>query len=456
MVGDLVLLQKNPHLNLDEDFFKHYLELLQRIRHGQGEMYRSQTKFRSYYEQQVAALNTYKVFAVSPNATQKGQFIKSMDATLAAKYSNAFTRNEIVVLCCLLSYPGLTYTNIDQKTSVAQKSSMMRGMSFVPPEIEAFFHTRLRLLGVIDEVCHPEYMQPLSAVVLNSTYCYRQLVTWGYAEHLLSSGNVVFTLQDFPDFLNVNGMYVRVQDGSRDLYAKVMSKAAAVSLGISPDLLVIDRNDYARVIAIDGLNAKILSFLSVGMGEDEDPIFVAAFKLKEPLSPSSCVLQQPRMFSHLDAAGTAVYQDIDRSFCPSISVVQMLSNGNVSLEYGPNLISRCVPVPQNFQAVPLTEQAAHCDGNYCCAKGQWTQFKPSGKDQQPGHGMYRASNHVPAKRNSDMCEPIFLNGRPSQNSMSFMFNVNGETTLTFPPDPSQRRTANVVDDVPFGGFSAFG
>ena len=87
-------------------------------------MYRSATKFRSYYEQQVAALNTYKVFAVSPNATQKGQFIKSMDATLAAKYSNAFTRNEIVVLCCLLSYPGLTYTNIDQKTSVAQKSSI--------------------------------------------------------------------------------------------------------------------------------------------------------------------------------------------------------------------------------------------------------------------------------------------------------------------------------------------
>ena len=99
----------------------------------------------------------YKVFAVSPNATQKGQFIESMDATLAAKYSNAFTRNEIVVLCCLLSYPRLTYTNIDQKTSVAQKSSMMRGMSFVSPEIEAFFHTRLRLLGVIDEVCHPEY-----------------------------------------------------------------------------------------------------------------------------------------------------------------------------------------------------------------------------------------------------------------------------------------------------------
>ena len=272
----------------------------------------------------------------------------------------------------------------------------------------------------------------------------------------------MFTLQDFPDFLNVNGMYVRVQDGSRDLYAKVMSKAAAVSLGISPDLLVIDRHDYARVIAIDGRTAKVLSFLSVGMGEDEDPIFVAAFKLKEPLSTSSCVslsscvLQQPRMFSHLDAAGKAVYQDIDRSFCPSISVVQMLSNGNVSLEYGPNLISRCVPVPQNFQDVPLTEQAAHCDGNYCCAKGQWTQFKPSGKDQQPGHGMYRASNHVPAKRNSEMCEPIFLNGRPSQNSMSFLFNVNGETTLTFPPDPSQRRTANVVDDVPFGGFSAFG
>jgi hypothetical protein len=58
----------------------------------------------------------------------------------------------------------------------------MRGMSFVSPEIDAFFHARLRFLGVIDEVCHPSYMQPLSAVVLNSTHCYHQLVTWGYAE----------------------------------------------------------------------------------------------------------------------------------------------------------------------------------------------------------------------------------------------------------------------------------
>jgi hypothetical protein len=61
-------------------------------------------------------------------------------------------------------------------------------------------------------------------------------------------------------------MYVRVQYGSRDLYAKVMSKAAAVSLGISPDLLVIDRHDYARVIAIDGRTAKVLSLFKRGHG----------------------------------------------------------------------------------------------------------------------------------------------------------------------------------------------
>ena len=85
LAGDLFLLQKKPDLNFDEDFFQHYLELLQRIRHGQGEMYRSATKFRSYYEQQVAELNKYEVFSVSPNATETERFKKNMDATLAAK-----------------------------------------------------------------------------------------------------------------------------------------------------------------------------------------------------------------------------------------------------------------------------------------------------------------------------------------------------------------------------------
>ena len=243
-------------------------------------MYRSATKFRSYYEQQVEALNRYKVFEVSPNATQKEQFIQSMDAALAANFSNAFTRNEIVVLCCLLAYPGLTYTNIDQKTSIAHKSSMMRGMSFVSPEVEAFFHTRLRSLGVIDEVYHPRYMQPLSAVVLNSTYCHHQLVTWGYGENFLSAAGVIFTLQGFPDFLSVDGLHVRVDAGPIALYTKVMSHAAAVSLGIPADRLVIDRHDVARVIVIKGRAAKVHSFLSVGMGEDEDPIFCCGIQLE--------------------------------------------------------------------------------------------------------------------------------------------------------------------------------
>ena len=70
------------------------------------------------------------------------------------------------------------------------------------------------------------------------------------------------------------------------------------------------------------------------------------------------------------------------------------------------------------------------------------------------------STHVPLRSDSDMenaglIEPVFLRGRPHQNSMSFLMNVNGKTTLTFPSEGATRHNPNHVDDVPFGGLSAF-
>jgi hypothetical protein len=463
LADDLALLQSKPDLNRDDQFFNWYLVLLERLRHGQGVMYNAATKFRLYYERQVRALNGYTVFEVNFNDTRKREFIGSMDTTLAAKYADAFTRNELVVLCCLLADPGLTFTNIDQKTSVAKKSNMIRGMSYVSPVIEAFFHARLRKLGVINDCDHPTYMQPLSTVVLSSTYCYHQVVTWGYGDEFVSKADVVLTLQGFPEFLSLNGVYVRVEDDSRVLYAKVMSMATAASLGITADRLVIDRLNYALVIVIDQCVAKAYSFLSVGMGEDDDPICVAAFKLNQPLAHSGCCrLTGPfQMFSHLDETGKAVLQDRAegvRCASPSISVEKKKSNDKVSLGYGSNLIARRVPYPHNFQAVALGEQAGHCDGNYCCAPGQWAPVPVLPKGGAKQGGWYRVSEHDPAKVNADMSEPVYLDGRPHQNSMSFLFNVNGNTTLTFPIEDAaaSRLEANDVDPVPFGGFSAFG
>ena len=463
LADDLALLQRNPALNSDDRFFNLYLILLRRLRHGQGVMYDAATKFRLYYERQVSALNGYTVFEVKMNDTRKREFIGSMDTTLAANYADAFTRNELVVLCCLLADPGLTFTNIDQKTSVAKKSNMIRGMSFVSPVVEAFFHARLRMLGVINDSDHPTYMQPLSTVVLSSTYCYHQIVTWGYGDEFVSKADVVLALQGFPDFLSLNGVYVRVEDNSRVLYAKVMSMAAAASLGILADRLVIDRYNYALVIVIDQCVAKVYSFISVGMGEDDDPICVAAFTLNQPLAhPECCCLTGPfQMFSHLDEGGKVVLQKRALGVgcaSPSISVSSYKSKAEVSLGYGSNIIARCAPYHHNFQAVALDEQAGHCDGNYCCVPGQWAQVPVSTKSRAKSKRRYGVSEHVPAKVNADMSEPVYLDGLPHQNSMSFLFNVNGNTTLTFPIEDADasRREANAADPVPFGGFTAFG
>ena len=57
--------------------------------------------------------------------------------------------------------------------------------------------------------------------------------------------------------------------------------------------------------------------------------------------------------------------------------------------------------------------------------------------------------------NPELIEPLLLQGTPSMNSMSFLMNFNDATTITFPPESSCARQEKIVDDVPFGGFSAF-
>jgi hypothetical protein len=471
---DLNLLQTKPNLHTDEQFFAHYLQLLQRLRRGQGIMYGAAQKFKEYHVQQVSALTAYEQrCAVKFNSAKKAAFIKSMNTALKANYSDAFSRNELVVISCLLAYPGLTYTNIDQKTRVAEKSSMIRGMSFVPESVEQFFQKRLRMLQVIDDVNHPRHMEPFSTVVLNSTYCYRQIAAWGYGTEFTTweEDQCPVTLQGFPDFLSVNGVYVRVRnDGCDDkesmLYAQVMSTKSARLLGIS-ESLVKPHNDFARVLDVKRgepiSSAKVLCFLSKGLFQPADPICVASFSMdNESLVDDSGYVSvlTPQMFSHIGQDGQAIYQDIldwsPRAKCHSDECVEP----NVSLEYGPDLVPQCVPYETTFRAAPLTEQAAHCDGNFYHAKGQWVEVNVHGQTGAPGHGLYRVSSHNPLQRRKDMetpnlIEPLLLRGLPHTNSLSFLFNVNGNTTLTFPPKSGSRGDSNNVDAVPFGGLSAF-
>ena len=125
-----------------------------------------------------------------------------MDSNLRASYTNAFTKNELVVISCLLAYPGLTFCNIRQKTSKTLSDGAVRGMAFVPVQLEDFFQRRLRILGILDDVYHPKYMAGLSTVVLSSTYCYHQLGSWGYLTSWQSVSSLVLQLQNFPSFLS--------------------------------------------------------------------------------------------------------------------------------------------------------------------------------------------------------------------------------------------------------------
>ena len=45
--------------------------------------------------------------------------------------------------------------------------------------------------------------------------------------------------------------------------------------------------------------------------------------------------------------------------------------------------------------------------------------------------------------------------QPPKANLTFLMNFNEATTITFPPESSCARQENIVDDVPFGGFSAF-
>ena len=455
------MLQTNQQMQRDEGFFSFYLEQLKRLRVGQGVMYNASTKFQEYYDRQAEALKSYPVREITFNACKKMDFIKSMNETFRAKFAEAFTRNEIVVICGLLAFPGLTYTNIDQKTRLSQKSGMYRGMSFVHEELERFFHKRLRLLQVIDDINHPKYMEPLSSVVLNSTYCYQQLVTWGYGDSFISVSDRVWSLQNFPKFLGVNGVYVRVQSATKVVLAQVMSRKTLDALNISFDKYVVPL-DLARVIVFEEFSSKseqvdaqIYCFLSLGTGQVDDPICVANFKCN--FNKKKTALFEPKMFSHLNDSGIAIYQDIPDS-CPTMHCIGTSSIAGVDLEYGADLIPRRVPVDAKFKPVELKGQAEHCDGNFYHAKGQWVSVGHAVGNAECG--VYRVSEHVPFRRDSEMenpelIEPLLLQGTPSMNSMSFLMNFNDATTITFPPESSCARQENIVDDVPFGGFSAF-
>ena len=187
MLQHLKLLQDQPTLQSDTNFYRHYLQVLQYMRQGQGCMYQETTKFRDYFLRQKEALDKYPmVEPVVYDALKHGRFVAELNSRLNASYELAFTKNELVVISCLLAFPGLSYSNIKQKTTASKSNNAVRGMAFVPQQLEKFLQDRLRLLKVVDETHHPRYMEALSTVVLSSTYCYHQLMTWGYGKDWIS------------------------------------------------------------------------------------------------------------------------------------------------------------------------------------------------------------------------------------------------------------------------------
>ena len=106
-----------------------------------------------------------------------------MDSSLRASHTNAFTKNELVVISCLIAYPGLSFCNIRQKTCKSISDGAVRGMSFVPVQLEDFFQRRLRFLGILDDVYHPKYMAGLSTVF--------------FIKHLLLSPTGVVEISNF-------------------------------------------------------------------------------------------------------------------------------------------------------------------------------------------------------------------------------------------------------------------
>ena len=461
LMSTLFLLQTDTRLQTDGRFFQHHLDLLQRFRRGQGCVYGAPTKFKAYYEAQAAALASYDVTSVSFDDCKRAQFVTCMDTTLRATYAKVFTKHELVVISCVLAYPALSYTNIDQKRSITASDRMARGMAFLPSQMESFFHKRLRTLKLIDANAHPAYMEPLSTVVLNSTYCYHQFVTWEQGENWKSLAEPVLQLDLFPACLAINGIYVRVAhdlpDPSCVLYAQVQSAQTRNRLGISKTLCDHFGGDYARVIIINKSaktwKATVHVFLSIGTCQDDNPICIARFSIPPASARQQCkhAALCPEMFSHLDGGGIPLYQHIPGA-TPQV-VLGPTTVANVSLEYGPNIRTRRQPqLDPRYRPNDLVEQAAHCDGNYFHAKDQWERVDGP-------NPYYQLKSHIPFTNASSMeiesaLEPLFLHGPAHLNSLSFLLGVNANTTLTFPPDEQAGRVGNKVEDTPFGGCTA--
>jgi hypothetical protein len=323
----------------------------------------------------------------------------------------------MVVISCLLAYPGLSFCNIDQKRSQSSQSDgMTRGMAFVPAQLESFFFKRLRMLGLIDDVAHPKYMETLSTVLLSSTYCYHQIASWEEGENWVSLDEHAWKLDRFPEFLGVNGIYVRVEHNLPKqgcvLYAQVKSSKTRSSLSL--DSWNCDKfgPDYACVIVVDKSNEKrwtatVHVWLSIGVFQAADPICLAKFILV-PSSKGSIKVENPEMFSHLDAVGIPVYQHIweGNSVHPTVTFGPQVQAG-VPLEYGPKIMARRVPVEHTFRPRDLKTQGVHCDGNFFHSKGQWVRRSD---------GKFALSYHVPFVKTSSMeqedkIEATILDGR---------------------------------------------
>jgi hypothetical protein len=159
IMDGLMQLERDPNLQASSPFFGYYLMLLENLRRGQGCIYNVPTKFKNYYEAQERELKQNSAFKAEASPERKAKFVEQIGTKFRATYANMFTRNEMVVISCLLAYTGFSFCNIDQKLSQSSQSNgITRGMAFVPAQLESFFFKRLRMLGLIDDVAHPKYM----------------------------------------------------------------------------------------------------------------------------------------------------------------------------------------------------------------------------------------------------------------------------------------------------------
>jgi hypothetical protein len=462
-IEDLLKLDTFPGLQSNDNVFHHYLRVLERLRFGQGCMYNAADVFSDYFKLQSAALSAYVTHEVTFDQGKYDKFISDIDKDLAATYTDAFTRNELVIISCLLASPGFSFTNILQKTGVVKSSGMVRGMAYVPHQLEKFFHERLLRLKITDPRYHPKYMQGLSTVVLSSSYCHQQLGTWEYGEEWKSKKAKMLKLEKFPSCFTINGVYALVDhegdfdaaEGDTMVYAQVMSRKASKDLGIPQDFISgAFSKQYALVLlyqpkCTSGFNARIIHWISLGKSQVRNPICLARFDLL--MKNEKFVVDRAEMFSHLGPGGDTEYQVIP-DLAPTAKWSDAEAAPGVGIEYGPDLILR--RETSSTKIAPLEAQSAHCDGNFYYAKGQW-------KKDGTVHGKYRLGlDHRPFQTDTQMEDPsliehLFLEGPAHQNSQSVLIGINKNTTLTFPPPPGDdsRRRQNDVVPTPFGGLN---